>query len=97
VNRLQVGARPVEEASFVSTGAGVVAGDRAQLGGQLPVRDQRRQADMSVQGGRSFVEVDHPKRSARRGGKSDDTDAARAAREALAPNVRAARAPTAAG
>jgi hypothetical protein len=52
---------------------------------------------MSVQGGRSFVEVDHPKRSARRGGKSDDTDAARAAREALARNVRAARAPTAAG
>jgi hypothetical protein len=46
----QVLAQPVAQAALVSGGAFVVAGDGAQLGGQLPMGDEWPQAGMAVQG-----------------------------------------------
>lgn len=40
--------------------------------------------------GQQVVEVDHPKRPARRGGKSDERDAVQAAREALSRDMQSA-------
>jgi len=48
--RDEVLAEPVEQPPLVSGGALVVAGDGAQLGGQLPMRDEGPQAGVAVQG-----------------------------------------------
>jgi hypothetical protein len=50
VGRDEVVAEPVEQAALVSGGALVVVGDGAQLGGQLPMGDERAQAGVAVQG-----------------------------------------------
>jgi hypothetical protein len=46
----EIGSQPVGEAALVSCGAFVVAGDGAQLPGQLAVGDQRAQRGMAIQG-----------------------------------------------
>jgi hypothetical protein len=48
--RDEVLAKPVPQPPLVSGGALVVAGDGAQLGGLLPMRDERPQAGVAVQG-----------------------------------------------
>ena len=46
----QVGAQPVEQPPLVPAGPLVIAGDRPQLPGDLPVRDQPPQPGVPVQG-----------------------------------------------
>jgi hypothetical protein len=50
VGRDEVLAQPVEQAPLISGGPLIVAGDGAQLGGQLPVGNQGAQGGVAVQG-----------------------------------------------
>jgi hypothetical protein len=50
VGGLQVRAQPVEQPTLIASGALVIAADRAQLTTDLPVRDQRLQRGVPVQG-----------------------------------------------